>query len=168
MPTSNKKSLSNILGSKAAVITIAIVTLFEGVMMTGYLDPVGIPTKCMGDTNNVQVGAQYSTQECLESLETQLVAHAEPVLACVPQLKGRTFELAASVSFAYNIGTTAFCNSTTAKRFRAGDRQGACKAMNENDQGKPQWVTSRGRVLPGLVERRAAERALCEQGLAIH
>ena len=37
--------------------------------------------------------------------------------------------------------------------------------MNEADNGRPQWVTAGGRVLPGLVKRRAEERALCERGL---
>ncbi|MDR5805488.1 lysozyme, partial [Caballeronia sp. LZ001] len=39
------------------------------------------------------------------------------------------------------------------------------RAMNESDDGRAQWVTSRGRVLPGLVKRRAEERSLCEQDL---
>ncbi|PRG74053.1 glycosyl hydrolase, partial [Burkholderia multivorans] len=69
------------------------------------------------------------------------------------------------VSFAYNVGAGAYCGSTTAKRFNAGDWKGACRALNEADNGRPQWVTAGGRVLPGLVKRRAEERALCERDL---
>ncbi|MDN7525159.1 MULTISPECIES: glycoside hydrolase family protein [Burkholderia] len=65
----------------------------------------------------------------------------------------------------YNVGAGAYCSSTTAKRFNAGEWKGACRAMNEADNGRPQWVTAGGRVLPGLVKRRAEERALCERGL---
>ncbi|MEX3630198.1 MAG: hypothetical protein VB138_12755 [Burkholderia sp.] len=108
---------------------ISIVPSFEGQRNIGYLDPVGIPTKCMGDTTDVVVGKRCSDAECRASLETQLIAHAEPVLACTPILKGRTYPLAAAVSFAYNIGTTAYCNSTTAKRFSEGDFKGACPAL---------------------------------------
>lgn len=71
----------------------------------------------------------------------------------------------ATVSFAYNVGANAYCASTTARRFNAGDLRGACRAINEADDGRPQWVTARGRVLPGLVKRRAEERAICERGL---
>lgn len=160
-----KKTLVSVVGATAAAILFAIVPKFEGVVNRGYLDPIGIPTKCSGDTHDVTLGRRYSDAECRASLETQLIAHAEPVLKCTPGLKGRTYQLAAAVSFAYNIGTMAYCGSTTAKRFNAGDFKGACRAMNESDNGRAQWVTADGQVLPGLVKRRAEERALCERGL---
>lgn len=160
-----KKTLVGVVGAATAALLFSTVPQFEGVVLRGYLDPVGIPTKCMGDTHDVVVGKAYSEAECRESLETQLIAHAEPVLKCTPGLKGRTYQLGAATSFAYNVGTAAYCASTTARRFNAGDYRGACKAMNESDSGKPQWVTSGGRVLPGLVKRRARERAICERGL---
>lgn len=87
------------------------------------------------------------------------------MLKCTQVLKGHTYQLAAAVSFAYNVGAGAYCGSTTAKRFNAGDWKGACRAMNEADNGRPQWVTAGGRVLPGLVKRRTEERALCERDL---
>lgn len=87
------------------------------------------------------------------------------MLKCTPGLEGHKFQLAAAISFAYNVGAGAYCGSTTAKRFNAGEWKGACRAMNESDSGKQQWVTAGGRVLPGLVERRAEERALCERDL---
>ncbi|MBN3822366.1 lysozyme [Burkholderia sp. Ac-20384] len=160
-----RKTLVSVVGAAAAAILFSIVPKFEGTKLFGYLDPVGIPTKCMGDTTNVVVGQRYSEAECRESLERQLIAHADPVLKCTPGLKGHTYQLAAAVSWAYNIGQSAYCGSTTAKRFNAGDWKGACRAMNEADNGRPQWVTAGGRVLPGLVKRRAEERALCERAL---
>ncbi|UEP49667.1 lysozyme [Burkholderia ambifaria] len=158
-----KKTLVGVVGAAAAALLFSMVPKFEGTKLIGYFDPVGIPTKCMGDTTNVVVGQRYSEAECRELLERQLIVHAEPVLKCTPILKGHTYQLAAAVSFAYNVGTTAYCGSTTAKRFNAGDWKGACRAMNEADNGRPQWVTARGRVLPGLVKRRADERELCER-----
>lgn len=161
----SKKTLVGVVGAAAAALLLSVVPKFEGVVLRGYLDPAGIPTKCMGDTHDVVVGKRYSDAECRESLEKQLIVHAEPVLKCTPGLKGRTYQLGAAVSFAYNIGVGAYCGSTTARRFNTGDFRGACKAMNESDNGKAQWVTSRGRVLPGLVKRRADEREICERGL---
>lgn len=161
----NKKTLGAIVGAACAAILYTTVPIHEGNILRGYLDPVGIPTKCMGDTTNVVVGQRYTEAECIESLETQLIKHAEPILKCTPSLNGKTYQLAAAVSFAYNIGPKAYCNSTTAKRFNAGDYAGACKAINESDSGRPQWVTAKGKLLPGLVKRRADERKLCETGL---
>ncbi|MEX3915963.1 lysozyme [Paraburkholderia sp. BR10872] len=165
MANVQKKTLVGVVGAATAALLLSTVPTLEGEVLRGYLDPVGIPTKCMGDTHDVVVGKVYSEAECRESLETQLIAHAEPVLKCTPGLKGRTYQLGAALSFAYNVGTGAYCGSATARRFNAGDYRGACRAMNESDSGKQQWVTSGGRVLPGLVKRRALERAICERGL---
>ncbi len=161
----NGQKLVGVVGAAAAALLVSIVPQFEGTSLVGYRDPIGIATKCSGDTQNVEVGKRYTDAECRESLERQLVAHAEPVLRCTPALQGHTYQLVAAVSFAYNVGVGAYCGSTTAKRFNAGDFRGACRALNESDSGRPQWVTAGGRVLPGLVKRRAAERALCERGL---
>jgi len=165
MANAPKKTLVGVVGAATAALLVSVVPQFEGIRHVGYRDPIGIPTKCMGDTTNVVVGQRYSEAECRASLEQQLIVHAEPVLKCTPGLKGRTYQLAAAVSFAYNIGAGAYCSSSTARRFNAGDWRGACRAMNESDSGRPQWVTAGGRVLPGLVKRRAEERALCERGL---
>ncbi|WP_080429853.1 lysozyme [Burkholderia ubonensis] len=158
-------ALIAVVGVVASGILTAAVQKFEGVKLVGYRDPVGIPTKCVGDTRGVIVGKSYSEAECLESLEKHLMAHASVVLRCTPGLKQHPYQLAAAVSFADNIGPTAYCSSTTARRFNAGDWRGACRAMNESDSGRPQWVTARGRMLRGLVKRRAEERSICEQGL---
>jgi|GEM_PF-1271795 len=131
----------------------------EGTVYSGYLDPVKIPTKCSGDTTNVVVGRVYTDEECRVSLDTQLLAHARPVLACSPELRGRPYILAATIDLTYNIGASAYCRSTVAKRFRAGDFRGGCAAMSA-------WVYAGGRKLPGLVKRRADNRALCERGLS--
>lgn len=159
------KRLISIVGVIAATILYAVVPKYEGVEQVGYLDPVGIPTKCMGDTNDVVVGKVYTMQECLDSLGTQLYKHAVHVVQCTPSIVKYPETLAAAVSFAYNIGVNAYCNSGTARAFREGNLLLGCKRMNENAMGKPQWVTAKGKVLKGLVIRRAEERALCEKGI---
>jgi lysozyme len=153
-----RKTLAGVVGAGACALLLAIVPQHEGKRNVGYLDPVGIATKCMGDTSNVVVGKVYTDAECLASMERQLIAHGEGVLRCTPGLNGRDHQLAAAVSLAYNIGVQRYCTSTVAKRFRAGDLKGGCAAI-------PLYNKAGGKVLPGLVRRRAAERALCEKGL---
>jgi len=159
------KRLISVVGIVAATILYTVVPKYEGVEQVGYLDPVGIPTKCMGDTNNVVVGKVYTMKECLDSLGDQLYKHAVPVVECTPSIVKYPETLAAAVSFAYNIGVSAYCKSQTAYYFNVGDFKLGCKRMNENAMGKPQWVTAKGKVLKGLVIRRAEERALCEAGI---
>ncbi|KWH52578.1 lysozyme [Burkholderia cepacia] len=160
-----KKTLAGVVGAAAAALLFSMVPKFEGLELVARPDPIGIITACNGDTKDVHAGQRFTPAECHARLEQRLIEHAEPVLKCTPGLKGHTNQLAAAVSFAYNVGATAYCGSTTAKRFNAGDWKGACRAMNEADNGRPQWVTAGGRVLPGLVKRRAEERALCERDL---
>ncbi|WP_048996388.1 lysozyme [Burkholderia multivorans] len=160
-----KKTLAGVVGAAAAALLFSIVPKFEGLELVARADPIGIITACYGDTKDVRAGQRFTPAECRARLEQRLIEHAEPVLKCTPVLKGHTYQLAAAVSFAYNVGAAAYCGSTTAKRFNAGDWKGACRALNEADNGRAQWVTAGGRVLPGLVKRRAEERALCERDL---
>ncbi len=147
-----------LVGAAAAGILMNIVPEHEGVVNKGYRDPVGIPTKCVGDTTNVVLGRVYTDEECRVSLDTQLIAHAKPVIACTPQIKDNPYVLAAAIDLAYNIGTHAYCKSTVANRFRAGRIRDGCDGMLA-------WVYAKGRKLPGLVKRREANRALCLRGV---
>lgn len=128
--------------------------------LRAYADIVGVWTICDGDTKNVRPGMVETEAGCQARLERQLVAHARPVLACVPALgePGRESQLVASVSLAYNIGTGGFCRSTAARRFNAGNWRGGCDAFL-------MWNRAGGRVVRGLTLRRERERALCLEGL---
>lgn len=61
----------------------------------------------------------------------------------------------ALVSFAFNLGEGALAQSTLLRLLNAGDYAGAAAQFDR-------WNKAGGRVLPGLVRRRAAERALFE------
>jgi len=165
MKTGTKRTLQGTVGAGAAAMLLSIVPQFEGMVLRGYKDPIGIVTACAGHTKTAVLGRPYTREECLALLDRDLVDHAQGVLACAPVLSGHPNQTAAAVSFAYNIGVGAFCGSAAARRFNAGDWAGACRSMNQADNGKPQWVWAGGKILPGLVKRRAAERALCETDL---
>ena len=147
------------VGTACATVLLACVPLFESsgdTRLIAYHDVVGVVTVCDGHTDkSLKIGQKFTKEQCQQMLVDDLVKHAAPVLKCVPGLKDKTGPLAASVDLAYNIGTTAFCASTIAKKFNAGDFAGACAEFSR-------WVKAGGRVLPGLVKRRAYDRALCE------
>lgn len=152
-----KKSLVALIGATAATILTATVMQWEGRELTAYKDVVGIWTICDGDTANVTPGQVATEAECNARLERQLIAHAEPVLACTPGLKDRPHQLAAAASLAYNIGPTAYCRSTVDRRFDAGDFRGGCDAFL-------MWNKAGGREIKGLTNRRRAERQICLRG----
>jgi len=128
--------------------------------LAAYADIVGVWTICDGDTKGVRPGMRETEAGCTARLERQLVAHAKPVIACVPGLagQGRENQLVASVSLAYNIGTSAFCRSTAARRFNAGNWRGGCDAFLL-------WDKAGGQRIRGLALRRQRERAICLRGL---
>lgn len=126
---SKGKTLVGVVGFLAAGLLTATVHTWEGRELSAYQDIAGYWTICDGDTSDVLPGQRATHAECDARLERQLIAHAEPVLACVPQLAGRPYQTAAAVSLAYNIGTGAFCKSTLAGHFRAGRWRQGCEGF---------------------------------------
>ena len=154
--------LAALVGLPAAALLMATVAAWEGKENSAYRDIGGILTLCYGDTAEVRPGQQATDAECAQRLERRLADHAGPVLRCVPQLRGREGPLAASLSLAYNIGVRAFCGSTAARRFRAGDFRGGCDAILAWDKAR---VNGRLVAVPGLANRRRHERQICLEGL---
>lgn len=154
----SKKKAVAVIGAGALALAAPFVAQWEGKRNDPYKDIVGVWTVCYGDTRDVKPGERQTDAQCQDRLYAQIADHAKPVIACVPQLRGRDYQLAASVSLAYNIGTGGFCNSTAAKRFRAGDLKGGCQAFYN-------WRYAGGKEVRGLANRRRQEIALCMTGL---
>lgn len=139
---------------------ITTVEQFEGYVPEAYQDPVGIWTRCYGDTTNVTPGAKYSAEECARSLNDHLVETSAPVMRCVPDLaRQHPKVVVAMLDMAYNIGPTAFCRSSVARYANAGEWAAACKRISEI------YKTAQGVPLRGLVVRRTAESEMCLEGL---
>lgn len=148
--------------SKGAAITAAVVAFVgaaEGLRQTAYLDPVGIPTICFGETRGVRLGMKKTRPECEAMLLGSLAEHEEGMARCLRRpddLPDGAY--AAFLSFTYNVGPGAFCRSTLARKANAGDLAGACDELLR-------WDKARGIRLPGLTKRRKEERLMCLQGL---
>lgn len=138
-------------------IALTCVAGFEGVRQYVYLDPVGIPTWCFGETQGPRPVGHIPMAQCEALLAESLEIANRQVDSCV-----RTYlpdsRRAALVSFTYNIGGGAFCSSTLVRKLNAGDTAGACQELSR-------WTKAKGIELPGLVKRREAERQMCMQGL---
>ena len=150
------KKLIALVGAGAAAIMMPLVGDWEGKRNDPYVDIVGIPTVCYGETR-VKM-RRYSDVECDAMLADALADFAAPVLKRNPELKGRDAQLAAATSLAYNIGPQAYAGSTVAKRFSARDWRGACDAFL-------MWNRAGGKAVQGLTNRRRAERTICLRGL---
>lgn len=138
---------------------VALVGTWEGVRTVAYKDIVGVPTVCFGETRGVKMGDRYTMDECRAMLGDALVEFETGMRKCLNAPDGIPDKpYTAFLSLSYNIGTGAFCGSTVARRANAGDLKGACNAI-------PAWNKAGGKVVKGLVSRRAEERAICLEGL---
>ena len=145
-------------GTAAGALAVAVVGGFEGLRTVTYEDAIGIPTICYGETKNVHLGDQKTKAECDAMLLARLNEFAGRVEACVKRPMTDKVEVA-FVSLAYNIGEHAFCGSSVARLYNAGESRAACDAiMRFNRAG--------GHVLSGLTNRRKRERALCLEGMS--
>jgi lysozyme len=162
---SRKGPLAAVVGSLAATSLFATVPKEEGTEYKAYRDIAGIWTVCNGDTNDVHPSLIETPEGCRQRLESQLVAHAKPVMACTPALSepGRDYQRAAAVSLAYNIGVGAYCRSSADRDFDSGQWRAGCDAFLSWSKAR---VNGRLRVVQGLLARRQRERAICLRGVA--
>lgn len=133
---------------------------FVGIVMhEGYTDkavipiPGDVPTIGFGTTADVKMGDRISPPKALERALRDVGKFEGAVRQCIT-VPLHQHEYDAALQLSYNIGARAFCNSTVVKRFNAQDYAGACDAFL-------MWNKAGGRVIPGLANRRAAERRLC-------
>ena len=141
---------------------LELIAEFEGFSASPYPCPAGVPTIGYGATR-WEDGTRVTMEDApiseararsLLSHNCEAVGRAVDRLVVVPLAE---HQRAALVSFAYNIGSGALAASTLRQRLNRGDYAGAAAEF-------PRWRFAGGRVLPGLVRRRVAERALFEGG----
>lgn len=144
----------------AAALAVSVVGGAEGLRHVAYPDPatLGPPwTICFGHTGEVHPGDRKSLAECKVILLRDLEKFATGVEACIKRPMSDGTEVA-FVSFSYNVGTGAFCKSSVARLYNAGEGRAACDALMRFNRAA-------GHVMAGLTTRRKKERALCLEGL---
>lgn len=131
---------------------VALIKSFEGLELTAYKDAVGILTIGYGSTGpHVKPGMKITEAQAEELLRDDLARFEACVEKAVPGLSDNRF--AACVSLAFNIGCSAFEGSSICRFAKAGDHGAAQRSF-------ALWNKAGGKVLNGLVRRRAAEAEL--------
>ncbi|MBB3806399.1 lysozyme [Xanthomonas arboricola] len=137
---------------------VALIKKFEGCRLTAYPDPAtgGDPwTIGWGATGpGIKPGARWTQAQADDRLALDVGRFMAGVRSVLKRPADDN-ELGAMTSLAYNIGVTAFKNSTLVRLFNAGDRAGAAKQFDV-------WRKANGKVMNGLIRRRAAERKVFE------
>ena len=137
---------------------LAIIKKHEGLRLSSYLCPAGVPTIGYGNTRypdgrKVNLGEKLSSEkEATQLLLASLQSFEAAVNRHLPNLNQCQFD--SLVSFTYNVGTGAFIKSTLLKKAK----------VNASDPSIvdefQKWVRGGGKVLPGLVTRRREEANL--------
>lgn len=151
-----------VVASAVLALALPMVKQLEGRSLVAYYDIAGVPTGCDGETEGVRMGDRWTPAECDRWTAAELATYEAQIRPCLPgTLPDKT--RAAFVVTAWNIGTAGFCASSMSRRALAGDLRGACDALMSWTKAR---VHGRLQVVKGLVNRRAAERRLCLEGLA--
>lgn len=114
-----------------------------------YKCPAGVWTCGWGCTEGVTMNTHWTKDEATERLATEMAKHEAAVLRLVKVPISQS-QFDALVSFSYNVGSGALAKSTLLKHLNAGDAARAASHFAD-------WKRAGGKVLPGLVRRRAAE-----------
>lgn len=165
-----------LIGGAAAIVIALAASLaapFEGKPKTSYLDSLPLnptPTACRGHTGaDVEVGKVYSDEQCAAWFRADLQEANATVRRCYPADMPPPIE-AAITDLAFNVGPGGKGVKDGVCELRSG-RQPQIRQLAHAQRWRAvceqfqYWTKAGGRVLAGLVRRRAAERDLCLQGV---
>lgn len=128
----------------------------EGCRLTSYKDAAGVWTVGYGSTGPaIKPGLKITMKRAEELLARDVATAADAV--CKYALPCTQGQFDALTDFTFNLGEGALCRSTLLRKHLAGNYAGAALEFQR-------WVYGGGRVLPGLVKRRAAEAHLYLSG----
>lgn len=146
-----------------AASTLVGIATHEGYRGDAYIPvPGDVPTIGFGSTDGVKMGDKTTTVRSLQRLLDEVDSvYAQGVRNCV-KVPLHQHEFAAYVSLTYNIGVAAFCRKAKPGKpdnlidlINKGEYKRACERIDAFNK-------SGGKVLRGLVKRRAEERKICE------
>lgn len=133
----------------------------EGCKLRAYPDPGtgGEPwTIGWGTTGpSIREGIVWTQEQADKALEERLQQECLAVENFTKGVSLNDNQFSALVCFAYNVGS--WRSSTLIKHILRGEFKGAAEQF-------PLWVHAGGKILPGLVTRRQAERDLFEKPVA--
>ena len=128
-------------------------TKIAGGNVAAYWDAAGsVWTIGWGATGSgIAKNTVWTQQQCDDWIHNRMAKDVAKIEAALPNLAPH--ELGACACLAYNIGMTAFLNSTLVSRIKSGNKAGAADQFLK-------WDKAGGKVLKGLTRRRKCERAI--------
>lgn len=122
----------------------------EGFRDKAYRCPAGVLTIGYGHTGDVKATDVITKSKALDLLTQDVNKLCVP---CLKDLKLTQNQYDALCSFIYNVGPTAFNNSTMKELLAVGQYDEAAEQFGR-------WIKAKGKTLNGLILRRRAEKRL--------
>jgi lysozyme len=136
-----------------------LIKTFEGCSLRAYRCPAGVLTIGYGHTGPVDghpiTLSTVISQPLAEALLAGDVRSVAEDIERATRVKLTDGQFGALVSFAFNFGWARLAGSTLWRKLQAGNAKGAAAEFDK-------WTYAKGKNLPGLVRRRADERAMFE------
>lgn len=132
---------------------IDLIKEFEGFRSSAYKCPAGVWTIGYGHTAGVKPGMKVTREQGEAMLRKDLKIYERHVAEALGNARTSQGQWDALVSFCYNAGPGNLRKSSMLRLHKQGRFLSAAQAFMA-------WTKGGGRVLPGLVRRRKAEKAL--------
>lgn len=143
------------LSAPAAFVAYDLTLPSEGLVQTVYLDPVNLPTVCVGRMDkSLKLGQKFTVEECLEMFAEDYKKHQEELNSIVKVDYKSEWQKQALTDFTFNLGINKVKSSTLIKLINQGKHEQACKELSK-------WVKAGGKTLKGLVTRRSNTYPYC-------
>ena len=143
----------------AILVATALAQRFEGLYLSPYLCPAGVPTIGYGatyyedGTRVTLLDAPITRERAIALLQWMVrTVYLPTVMRLCPGIDNPN-RLAALIDFTFNLGGSALKNSTLRRKVNAGMWAAVPTELRK-------WVMAAGKRLRGLVIRREAEAAL--------
>lgn len=151
-----RKVIATLVISAAGVTAIVQHEGYKGaayIPVKGDVPTIGYGSTTYQDGQPVKMGDTITREKAENLLQGKLKVFEKGVQNCVrvPLFQN---EFDAYVSLSYNIGITAFCQSTLVKKLNNYDYEGACMEILR-------WNKFKGTPLKGLTNRRQQEYVMC-------
>ncbi|WP_058910972.1 lysozyme [Entomohabitans teleogrylli] len=136
---------------------LALIADLEGCRLRPYQCSAGVWTSGIGHTAGVVPKRDITEREAAENLVSDVLNVERRLAICLPvDMPPPVYD--AVVSFAFNVGSGAACDSTLAHFVKRGQWEAACDQF-------PRWVYVNGVRNKGLENRRVRERDYCLKGI---
>lgn len=142
---------------------LALLREFEGCKLLAYKDGGGVWTIGFGHTEGVKRGDNITQEQAEQILKLDLESRERRLTALLEGTPTSQEQFSALLCLVFNIGfgdpnhkpkpIAGLLTSTVLKRHRLGNHTGAAKAFG-------MWIRDNGKIVNGLIRRRAAEAKL--------